>query len=195
LLYYPIYDRFSTPGNEMLEHFDGVGAQFDSTAFKEAAELMQTRGYTFDYISDKQIRALEVVDGKLVSANHSSYKTIVVPHCRFIPVATLRALLKLADEGAHVVMFKGLPESFSGYGNRESNQVEFNNLLSGLGFTTEDEGDVESFELGAGMLHRGDDLERLLTESGVRREELAEKGLTFIRKQNDMGALYFITNW
>src|SRR5690606_5904912 len=24
LLYFPIYDRFSTPGNEMLEHFDGV---------------------------------------------------------------------------------------------------------------------------------------------------------------------------
>ncbi len=55
LLYYPIYDRFSTRGPEMIEHFDGVGAQFDNTVFKQAAEMMLSKGYAYDYISDRQI--------------------------------------------------------------------------------------------------------------------------------------------
>lgn len=195
LLYYPIYDRFSTPGNELLEHFDDVGEQFDSTAFKEAAELMLKRGFTFDYISDKQIRALEVADGKLVSASHTSYKTIVVPHCRYIPVETLRTLLKLADEGAVIIMYKGLPDTFSGYGNRENNAIAFKSMVSDLEFADDGENGVESAERRSGVLLRGDDLELLLTEGGVRREELAEKGLGFIRKRNDKGTIYFITNW
>lgn len=195
LLYFPIYDRFSTPGSEMLEHFDGVGEQFDNTAFKEAAEMMLKRGYTYDYISDKQIRALDVADGKLISENHATYKTIVVPHCRYIPVATLRALLKLADEGAVIIMYKDLPQTFSGYADRENNAIAFNKMVADLEFTGNEGSGVEFAEWGSGKLLRGAYLEILLSEAGVRREELAEKGLGFIRKQNDKGTLYFITNW
>lgn len=195
LLYYPIYDRFSTPGREMLEHFDGIGEQFDSTAFKDAAEMMLEQGYTYDYISDKQIRTLEVSDGKLVTEGEHLYQTIVVPHCKYIPVATLRALLSLADDGATIIMYKGMPETFSGYEKREENGKAFSTLMSDLAFAADGSRGMERAEPGSGAVFRGDDLEALLAETGVRREELTEKGLSFIRKRNEKGFLYFITNW
>ncbi len=50
MLYFPIYDRFSTPGKEMIEHFDGVDYrhQFDSTAFRDAAGRMLEHGFAFE---------------------------------------------------------------------------------------------------------------------------------------------------
>lgn len=195
LLYFPIYDRFSTPGREMVEHFDGVGAQFDSTAFKKAAEEMLQRGYTYDYISDKQIRALEVSNGGLTSAGYSSYKTIIVPHCRYIPVETLQSLLTLAGKGAVVIMYEGLPGSFSGYADKETKAAEFENMISGLAFAASEGTGIERANVGSGKVLLGDDLGALLSEAGVVREELAEKGLSFVRKRNDDGVLYFITNW
>lgn len=195
LLYFPIYDRFSTPGHELLEHFDGVGAQFDSTAFREAAEEMLASGYAFDYISDKQIGSLEVENGNLLSAGSAGYKTLVVPHGRYLPLETLRQLLELANKGATVIVYKGLPESFAGYAEAQRKKVDFDSLIAGIEFSAGEDEVVERVTRGSGRLLRGERLEYLLTEAGVQREELADKGLQFIRKGNANGIFYFITNW
>jgi alpha-L-rhamnosidase len=194
LLYFPIYDRFSSPGREMLEHFDGVG-QFDGAPFKEAAEEMMDRGYSFDYISDKQIRALKVEDGNIVSAGHSRYKTIVIPHCRYIPLETMEALIKLSEEGATIVVYKGLPDSFSGFADLDQKQKAFDDLLASLKFSEDPGKPTETARQGSGRLIRGEYLESLLTEAGLQREVMVDGGLQYIRKGNDNGIYYFITNW
>jgi hypothetical protein len=178
LLYFPIYDRFSTPGPEMVEHFDGVGAAFDSTAFKEAATSMLERGYTYDYISDQQIRGLKVEDGTLVSAGGATYKAIVVPHCKYIPVSTLEALAALAHAGGKVILYKGVPQSYAGL---QDHGAEF-------------EAGVSRLTAGASV-YEGENLESLLDSAGVSRELMTDAGLTFIRKRDGDGFLYFITNW
>ena len=118
LLYYPIYDRFSTRGPEMIEHFDGVGAQFDNTVFKQSAEMMLSKGYAYDYISDRQISHTKTESAALVTEGNSRYQTLVLPHCKFIPHATLTKILSLVEEGGVVIMPGGPPSNISGNNNQ-----------------------------------------------------------------------------
>src|SRR5690606_25310494 len=128
LLYYPIYDRFSTPGREMIEHFDGIGKQFEGTAFARCAEKLMDEGFLFDYISDTQIRQLRVQDKTILSSGSTTYQTIVVPYCKYIPVSTMQALSLLAEQGATVIFSEGLPESFSGFAEMKKNAAAFASL-------------------------------------------------------------------
>src|SRR5690606_18726009 len=178
LLYFPIYDRFSARGPEMVEHFDGVGAVYDSTAFKEAAMQMLERGYTYDYISDRQIRELRLNNGNLVTAGGATYKTIVVPQCKYIPVSTLEALAALAGAGGRVILYKGVPDTYAGMQDRNS---EVSTAKTRLTDTC--------------SAIQGDNLEELLNTAGVAREFMTDMGLTFVRKRDANGFLYFITNW
>lgn len=63
LLCFPIYDRFASPGQEMLEHFDGGGRGMEGAAVKAIADTLQDSGYGFDFISDRQIQQLKVEGG------------------------------------------------------------------------------------------------------------------------------------
>lgn len=56
LLYYPIADRYSQPGNVMLQHFDGMEKNFEKTDFEHVAKWMQEEGYGFDFFSDRQLK-------------------------------------------------------------------------------------------------------------------------------------------
>ena len=52
LLYFPIYDTWSEKGRSMLPHF---GKQVENLT-KEISEMLLAKGYSFDYISDRQIK-------------------------------------------------------------------------------------------------------------------------------------------
>ncbi len=194
LLYYPIFERFSTPGEELIEHFDGVGAQFDSTAFKAAAELMLKQGYTYDYISDKQLEKARVEKESLKTEGNSTYKAIVLPRCKFIPLSTFKKIMSMAEEGATVIAFEGLPSSISGYNNLEADRKSFNDLtarLEGIKFGNE----IKSVPVGKGRIVLGNDLEKLLNFAKARKENLVGQGIQFIRKKtSESQTLYFISN-
>ncbi|MCB0643647.1 MAG: hypothetical protein KDC44_18495, partial [Phaeodactylibacter sp.] len=111
LLYLPAYDRFATPRSELLEHFDGfLMGKRDTvkTAVREVAEWLQDKGYAFDFISDKQLAALALKEGKVTSGN-GTYKGILVPKTEFMPLATLEKLQALAESGIPVVFHQQLP--------------------------------------------------------------------------------------
>ncbi len=191
LLYYPIYDRFSTPANEMIEHFDAVGAQFDSTSFKRAAELMLAEGYANDYISDKQISNTRFENGEVISEGGSRYKVIVVPKCKYIPLTTITKLTKLAEQGATIIFFEGPPSSISGYHDKESREYAFRNLMARVNDQRIDGG----AKLGAGRVIVGSDLPELLTTASVYRETLVDIGIQFLRKKSaDGSGFYFLGN-
>ena len=193
LLYYPIYDRFSTPGEEMIEHFDGVNENWDGTVFKEDAEWLLERGYAFDYISDNQIQKSEASD-KQVRTTGNQYKTVVLPHSRYIPLETFSKLVDLAEGGATVVVHKGLPGKAAGFDYEETNEKEFTRLKGLLNFSAVGKG-VEEAKVGSGSFISGDKLEQLLEHLKVKREAMVDKGLQFVRKRSENGSLYFISNW
>jgi hypothetical protein len=194
LLYFPIYDRFSAPGPEMIEHFDGVGKIWDSTSFKQAAETMLKKGYSFDYVSDKQIRSIVVNDGMLQTEGNTTYKTIVIPSCRYIPLSTFQKVILLAQQGATVIALEGFPSSVSGYGNFQQNESQFNKLISNLGNGQAIGQGITEIKTGKGRILMGDRLDDLLGYTSVRKETMIDQGIDFIRKERDNRTLYFVSN-
>ncbi|MBT1686248.1 glycosyl hydrolase [Dawidia soli] len=192
LLYLPIYDRFSTPGKEMVEHFDGIGKQFDSTAFATAATTLYDRGYAFDYISDRQLHDCAVGKQGIRTSGDSYYQVIVLPHSRYIPWKTFEKITMLVGEGAVVLAPGGLPEALAGNNVTPGQEKDFRTWKQ-IPMLTRDH-NVQERKWGSGVVLEGNDLEALLEVAAVRRERLADTGLRYIRKRHlENDAIYFIS--
>ena len=193
LLYFPIYDRFATPGRELLQHFDGHGPALEGTHFAESSSYLESRGFAFDFISDRQIAHLFLEEDKLTSGG-AHYQTILLPECRFMPLTTFEKLVELAKNGATILCHKSLPKSVPGFGNLEDRQASYQVLTHSLQFDEWEDG-IQKATVGAGMFLIGDDLDLLLSKADIHREALVDEGLTYARRHNDEGAYYFVTNW
>ena len=166
LLYYPIYDSWSAPGpgTSLLKHYDRMDPEFTNTGFKECAEYLQSNGYAFDYVSDKQLQ----------SPLPSNYKTILLPACRYLPIPTLQKLLALAKQGMKILVYKSLPADAPGL---TSHSTEFRQLLTN-----------NPFIIGANL----DTL--LTKAPTRAEGWLATDSLGFVRRNLGSGKLYFIVN-
>jgi len=193
LLYYPVYDRFSTPGEEMVEHFDAVDKQFSNTPFLRGARNMLEKGYAFDYISDKQISHIKIERGLMVTEGGARYKTLVLPRCKYIPAQTFQKIIALAEEGGTVILLEGPPESFSGFGAVERNKEIFESTRNKIKTENHASG-IQAIEVGEGGVLLGDSIATVLEKAQVRRETMVDLGLNFVRKKSDDRTIYFIAN-
>lgn len=184
LFYYPIHDQWAESGDALLQHFDGgIDEQFEGTAFKEAAHMMQENGYTFDFVSDRQIAASES-SGKTINTEGNTYKTMLVPAVEYMPLKTLENILRLAREGNTILFYKWKPQNVAGLANLDKRQQTFKKLLDQLNFS--ESGELKSAPIGKGKVVLADDLNLLLTEGEVRREQMTDKGLAFVRRASKM---------
>ncbi len=190
LLYFPIFDRWSQAGRSMLQHFGGGAG---GTAARTVGQSMLAGGYTFDFISDRQLEDVEVIGNSLRSGG-VPYETVVLPQCHFIPVSTLAKLVELARSGATVIVHNGLPSDVPGWGNLDARREKLRDLISRMSFSRTENTDVEVARLGDGMFLLGDDLPELLNFAGVQREPLVDRGLRFVRRSHQNGQYYFIVN-
>jgi hypothetical protein len=192
LLYYPIHDMWSEPGKERLIH---VGGGFDIGITQGDARAMLDAGYAFDFISDRQLAGVTSARGSLGAiGGGGSYKVIVLPESRYIPVETFEKLLGLARAGATIVVRKALPADVPGFNNLDARRAQFKKLVGQLHFEDTSDSGIHSAKVGGGRFLLGDDLTRLLAYAGVRREALVDQGLHFTRRAYAGGSLYFITN-
>ncbi|MFT4155460.1 glycosyl hydrolase [Parafilimonas sp.] len=192
LLYFPVYDKYSEPGKELLLHFDGMKPGFNGTPFEFLADSMQHSGYTFDYISDRQIRNLSV-NNKKIETGGTAYKTVMLPSCKFIQAETLQKLFALANDGATIVVYKELPSGAPGYAQSDEHAETFKKLMQQLHFNTNNK--VQTAAIGKGRFLLSDDLNALLQAANVNRETMTDKGLQFNKRKNDSGDdVYFIAN-
>ncbi|HLZ85785.1 MAG TPA: glycosyl hydrolase, partial [Puia sp.] len=168
LLYYPIYDSWSESGagNALLKHYDRMDPEFTNTGFKECAEYLQSHGYAFDYVSDKQLQ------GPLPA----QYRTILLPDCRYLPTDALQRLINLEKQGITVLVYKDLPSGPPGLGDLPQRTTAFRQLLAKNGFAV------------------GADLNTLLSGARLRRETLVDDSLGFIRRTYGNGNVYFLVN-
>jgi alpha-L-rhamnosidase len=183
LLYYPFYDSIALRGSARLRHFGGANAASEGTAFEEAAATLQRRGFTYDYISDRQLATVRVES-----------RTVVLPASRFIPLETFQRVLALAKDGATVLAFKGLPAGVAGFGDLDARQSQFRALRDGLTFGSPDAAGISEARVGRGVILRGDDLDALLARARIAREPLVDRGLEFVRRNYQSGHVYFIAN-
>ena len=194
LIYFPIYDYFSAPGGRgLLVHFDAGGRGLGASAFKFSAATLQNGGYAFDYISDRQLQRVAVADRRLQTGG-VSYKAVILPECRFIPLETFEKLLKFAEEGATVIVHKRLPGDVPGLGNLKMRHQRFEALLHQINFANAKSAGISEASVGKGRFLSGDDLGKLLSFAGIRREAMVDEGLEFVRRTYKQGSCYFIAN-
>jgi hypothetical protein len=194
LLYFPIFDRYSDYNNAMLEHFDAISPKFNGSPFKKAAQEMLEKGYAYDYISDNQIRKTVVTNGLLRTEGQTLYRTIILPGSKYIPLETFNSILNLADKGATVIVVGSLPEEVSGYADLDSRREMFQGLKDQLKFEDTSDREIKLALVGSGRVIIGNDPGKLLSFAGIRRETLADSGLTFTRRVQQRDTLYFILN-
>ncbi|HVF96697.1 MAG TPA: glycosyl hydrolase, partial [Flavisolibacter sp.] len=206
LVYYPIIDRYSQTGGELLQHFDGMERNFVGTDFEHASKWLVEKGYGFDFFSDRQLQNISAVTNldlpsdktqstigtttKLISGGNT-YQTILLPANKFISDKTMQKLVDLATAGATVLVYKAMPGDVPGFGGLESRRKLFQQLTATLNF--KEEGKLKKATVGKGAFFVSDDLNALLAASKARKEEL-EEGLQFIRRKNADGLVYFINN-
>ena len=188
LLYFPIYDAWSERGKSMLKHF---GTQNEELT-KDISEMLLANGYTFDYISDKQIKQLTVEDKKILSDN-SEYKTIIIPNCDYIPLTTIQKVINLAQEGATVILQNDFPKEIPGLNDLNYRQEAYQQIKNEIKFNSQN--GYESSQVGKGKLIKGNDLKIILDDIEVLPESMTKNGLWFNRVNRKEGICYFISNW
>ena len=194
LLYWPVHDEWQSPdGLEKLLTVHAAAEWLRNSEFGKIAETLLKSGYTFDYISDKQIKSLAVRGGALASGG-TEWKTVVVPRCKFMPVETMDALAKLARSGATVAFIGDVPRDVPGLANRVSRRAGLRKILSKASIPTTAPKQLKSFKVGKGFFIIGSGIKEIALKTGLRRELIADTGLSFIRRKLSGGEVYFITN-
>lgn len=191
LLYYPIIDRYSEPGRELLQHFDGMERNFEGTHFEHASKWMLEKGYGFDFFSDRQLQGVRFSGTKLKTGG-AEYGTILLPANKLMSEKSLEKLVALARAGAQVLVYRQMPGDVPGWGALDSRRRQYQRLLSDLKF--QEQGVLKKAVLGKGAFWIGDDLDTLLDAAGVRKESMSEAGLSYVRRKNEDGYTYFVTN-
>jgi hypothetical protein len=132
-------------------------------------------GYSFDFVSDAQLAALSLRDGRLVAPG-GAYAAIVVPYARRIPEQTLAKLVELKKAGAKI-LFAARPQDVPGNADLEARRASFQRSLA-------------EFPDAAIVSDVVDALEKL----AIPREPAAHAGLSYVRRARDDGHDYFFSN-
>jgi hypothetical protein len=194
LLYYPFCDFAALRGAGRLAHFGGANVPNGHSAFEDARDLMQRRGFTYDFVSDNQLQDVRLEGPTLVTHGGARYVTILMPASRYIPPETFTRVVELARQGTTVLAFRGLAADVSGLADLSRRRDELQRAIAGLEFGAPDGGGVAEARVGRGRIFRGDDLDTLLSRAGIARETLVDRGLQFARRRVEQGRIYFINN-
>ncbi len=193
LLYFPIFDRYASYGRGMLEHFDGIGPAYNGTHFKNAAEQMPEKGYAYDFVSDLRIANTEAENGILYTEGNV-YRTLIIPECRYIPAETFAQILKLANDGAVIIIYGELPQFTAGLDPSGEKTMIFDRMKSSINFQPTSNPSVLRAIFGKGRIIAGNDLNELLAFAGIRREPMADQNISFVRRQNRNSYTWFVVN-
>jgi hypothetical protein len=191
LLYYPIIDRYAEPGNVLLQHFDGMERNFEKTAFEHVAKWMVEKGYGFDFFSERQLQKFTTSSSNIISSGNV-YRTILLPANKLITEKALQQLMKLAQQGATILVYKNLPQDVPGYGQLTARRKAFDQLIGRLKFASS--GNLQKAVLGKGSFIMSDNLDDLLAAAKARKESYTEKGLSVLRRKNAEGTMWLINN-
>jgi hypothetical protein len=192
LLYWPIEDFWMQPGDKLLPQFT-VHARdwFEGQPIGRTAKELWDKGYSFDYVSDAQLKTAKVATPGLINLPGGNYSVVVVPSCKYIPLETFKNILSLATNGAFVV-FETMPKDISGGGNLEKQRAELMELVRSVNFNKDVDGS-EVAHVGKGYVFKGS-YDTTLKFLVVTESAIYQSGLTTIRRKIDGGWYYFIAN-
>ena len=193
LVYYPIYDKYMQRERALLQHFDGMKPEFTKTKFEDNTEWLQSHGYAFDFISDRQLQGVTSVGNKLATGG-VNYQTILLPGNLYLPIETLQKLDALVKAGATVLVYDKMPGGVPGWGGLAQKEAAYKAIIAQLKFESATDGrDILQAVSGKGKWLVSDNLQAMLEQAGIRKENMGE-GINFTRRKNATGNVYFIAN-
>jgi hypothetical protein len=134
LVYWPYHDVASSQEGGMFfkTNIDlgDKASWFSDYPLASLSQRLTDAGYTFDYISDRQLQNCRAAGGEIVTEGKKRYKAVVFPKTRFVPVATMEQVQNLISDGAHVYFNDSLPESVPGRFNLEGRMQLLQNINS-----------------------------------------------------------------
>jgi len=178
LLYYPAHDFWSERGGIPSDP-EERSEWLRPTGYQRAFEGLARRGVSFDTTSDRLLQQAEVVQGGLILIAGLTYQGIILPDVRRLPEQTAIKILELTRRGARIGILGELPQDVPSFPNPD---IRRGTLIQSLQQLPE-----------ASMLE-SDLLSELIEHLGVRREELADLGLQYVRRSHPDGSHYFIVN-
>lgn len=192
LLYWPVHDVWDDPGKIINQLGVHDVTWLTGSPFGKIARALMTKGYTFDYLSDTQLAAT-TADGKnhpgLRTPGGRTYRVLAIPATRRMPVETLAQIVALARAGA-TVHLQSLPEDVPGLGRLEERRARFAALREELAQLAKD----KRYAVYLGTFDADGAPRAQVLDGQVRREPIADTGVSFIRRRNDDGTDYFFAN-
>lgn len=180
LLYWPVYDLWMDGGPQELRFRVHDPRWLKESACGEAARWMVDQGYTFDYISDSQVKGTRVDNGALVTEGKGTYRTLLVPAAKYMKISTLKHLVKLAAEGATILFLKEMPGDVPGWKKHKTRKAELISVLEDM--------------TGENRVLLDDNLGKLLDQAKIFPESMVGDGLQFTRRKMEDHIIYFIAN-
>ena len=122
LLYWPLHEFWQNPEGMAVPLTVHARNWLEGCPIGKTAESLWTRGFGFDFVSDRQLAAARSIGGRIQTSEASvgeSYRVVVVPPTRLIPLDTFRQLLALARSGATDVFQDQLHADDPGCGGLE----------------------------------------------------------------------------
>lgn len=179
LVYWPIFDTWDKYHQASLFFqfkIHSLAEWLYQTPFYDTSKALIKKGYGLDFISDAFIEKAKLENGKIVLEG-GSYKSLVVPSCKKMPLATLRKLIDLRKRGASII-FESLPESVPGFYQYKEQEAELKRLIAA----------------NEQILRPSEDIEKSLKQAQIDPESLVETGLKYNRRTVDGEKLYFLVN-
>lgn len=194
LVYWPVYDVYSNPkGLEKMIKVHDIDEWLYPTSFYKKSKQLMAEGYSLDFVSDNMITSSKVKEGQIITAEGASaHKVLIIPQMQYMPVTTLQEVVNLAKEGAIIIMER-LPLDVPGLHNLEKRREILKQLKESLNFTDNGDG-IQQLNLGKGQILLAEDIRKALEFKGIRREELTDSGLKFIRRTLPDGKYYYLVN-
>lgn len=193
LIYWPVYDAWhNAKGMDMPLKVHDVDHWLHPTQFYKNVVGLQNAGYSLDFASDKMLGEARIQNGMVrVSAKGAQHKILLAPACDKMPVATLKNILRLANDGATVI-FEQFPQDVPGFYEPEKGRQELKALIQGIQLSAGNNR-LQTAVAGKGKIVVGDVI-KALKSLGIAPESIAADGLKFIRRKKWDGTYYFIVN-
>lgn len=194
LVYWPVYDIWEdTEQSALLQQLTIHHISewlIPSTFYKMVKKLMDA-GYSVDFISDRQLA--EVAAGpEGIRTPGGTYRALLLPDSKRLPVATFQRFLDLAEAGAPVLIAE-LPDDVPGLQESESRSQQLQELKNTV-TDAATEGEGETIDWGKGKILLTDQILEILPQIGIRPEKAIEAGLKFIRQRWENGYYYYFVN-
>ncbi len=185
LVFFPLPDYWAKRPLPVLRYLDVHDHRdwFDETSFGSLTRRLSEAGYAFDYLSNRQLLRLEVDEsgGLQVPGGSGRYRTIVIPEIDYVDYRSMRVLQRLASQGVTLVFENHLPVDYADMTHYQSEETPAGRMRGAR---------VRERVVVSRDVVR--DLDRVVPD--VRRENLREAGMQFIRKETPTGTLYFVVN-